>query len=144
MVHVDFIGRLAADAETMVSKKGEKFITMRMGTDDYVNGNRTTCWVRVTCPPERYLNIAEYLKKGKPLHIHGTQRVSVYKNKNEEYVTSIDVMADRIDFIPFGNKENTEEKHETQTVKTEAPNVEEPSTTTVSVTSSASIDDLPF
>lgn len=150
MIHVEFIGRLANDAETKVSKKGEKFITMRMATDEYNNGTKETAWVRVTCPPERYLNIVQYLTKGKPLQVHGTQKVTVYKNSNGDYVPSIDVMADRIDFLPLTNgKENGEQKTQetTKLLNTgilSAPSDPIPSAEVEAEAVSTPIDDLPF
>lgn len=100
MIHVEFIGRLGADAEVKTSKNGTNFMTMRMATDDYSNGKKETVWVNVVVPNDRYAKIAKYFTKGKMLWVHGTQSISVYKSHNGDYVPSIEVMVDRIDFPP--------------------------------------------
>lgn len=148
MIRSFFNGRLVSDAETKVSKNGNKYLSMRMATDDYVNGNKETVWVNVTCHLDQYLNISQYLTKGKPLFVCGRTRITAYKNKNNEAVPSIDIIADSIEFISTNksNSDNGEQKNaeaKEPTVNEQAAQ-EVPSVEVETATVSTPIDDLPF
>lgn len=147
MFNVFFIGRLGGDAEVKLSKSNKKFLTMRVAVDDYSNGKRETVWTRVTCPPERFLNLEEYLKKGKPVMISGTQRVSVYKNNNGDYVPSIDIMVEHLEFVSTGTKENSDKPQENAKLMntgTLEPTAEASHTSEEKAAAASQLDDLPF
>ena len=147
MINVFFNGSLGSDAEVKLSKNNKKFLTMRVATDDYSNGTRETVWTRVTCPPERFLNLEEYLKKGKPVMIAGTQRVTVYKNNNGDYGPSIDIMADHLEFISTGTKEGSDKPQESAKLMntgTLEPTAEASQTSEEKAAAASQLDDLPF
>lgn len=99
MIYLCINGRLGADAELKTSKNnGNQFVTMRVASNDFANGERTTTWVNVVWTGERAIKMSEYMKKGSSVIIHGTGRFSTYTDKNNANVVSIDVFADRIDF----------------------------------------------
>ena len=145
MMYVRIEGRLGADSELKTSKSGNKFVTMRVASNDYVNGENVTTWVRVMWSGERAIKMQEHMKKGSFVGIWGTPRVSLYDNKNGEKAISIDVMADRVDFIGNGNSGTTQASDavtDTGTLnrKTEDKVAESPTPQT----NNADVDDLPF
>ena len=152
MVNIFFNGRLGADAEIKTSASGNKYVHMRIATDDYVKGERTTVWFNVVYHGDRALKVAEYLKKGSLVLISGIESVSTYQNKSGETAISRDVIANRVDFV---QTQKSEEQQNSQT----ATNAEAVSTGTftpkakgekpkaepqVVTTSSTELDDLPF
>lgn len=139
MLDVSIYGRLGADAEVVEWKNG-KFIQFRVAVDDYVNGQRTTTWVRVTTDfNEKRL---EWLKKGKMVQVKGTLSINLYTAKDGSTKVSIDIRAYSYEPIKIGsgNTDASSAEVSTGTLKKEAvatvPNVEVSTTNTT--------DDLPF
>ena len=119
MLNVNFIGRLGADAEEKVSKAGNHFITMNVAVDGYLNGERTTDWVRVTYVGERALKMKEFFTKGKALYVSGQVKIDVYQAKTGNWVGAFDVIADRVDFVNTGG--NQQQNGESAQKVTSAP-----------------------
>lgn len=141
MINSFLIGRLGADAELKTAKSGSQFLSMRVASNDYVNGETTTTWLNVTWVGERAIKMAEHMKKGRMVSVNGPLRVSTYTTKNGETAISIDVMADRVDFVNTGNSgqtQSTEVTVDTGTLKKKEEMVAE------TAASTTSIDDLPF
>ena len=108
MIYVDFNGRLGADAELKNAKNGNQFLSMRAATDEFNGGERTTTWINVLWSGERSVKMAEYMKKGTHVSVHGTLKASTYKTKNGESAVSLDVFADRVDFVGSSNSGSTQ------------------------------------
>lgn len=102
MVNVNFIGRLGADAEIRTSKTNRQYVLLRVATDEYRNGEKSTSWLNVTYFGDRALKIAQFLKKGSHVFVMGTEMVSTYKTRTEEIGISRDIIADRIEFVSSG------------------------------------------
>lgn len=137
MIYSEVIGRLGADSELKTSRNGNKFVSMRVATNDYVNNENVTTWVNVMWSGDRALKMQEHLKKGSAVSVRGVLRTSMYKTKNNEDAVSVDIFADRIDFVGGGSG-STQSNTET----TEAPQTNQ-KTDTVE-TSTSTVDDLPF
>ena len=108
MVNVNFIGRLGADAELKVnSNNGKEFLKMRVAHNEKYCGEEKTSWFSVSYDSGKASGMLPYLTKGKLIDIHGIERVSTYLDKHGE--TQIDrmVFADRIDFLPLSNKQES-------------------------------------
>ena len=143
MIYTHIEGRLGADSELKSSSKsGNKFVTMRVASNDYVNGENVTTWVRVLWPGERAVKMQEHMKKGSLVSVWGTLRTSLYETKNGEKAISTEVLADRVDFVGVGSgsTQSTDAVAETGTLKKKetvplAPPQE---------MSEGSDDDLPF
>lgn len=152
-VNVQIIGRLGADAEIKQGKNGQ-LVSFRMATDDFRGGQKETVWFNITDYSERGLKMAQYLKKGRLIHVNGSETVSIYYNKNNEPQVSRDIKAFNIDFISTGQSGNTQ-----TTSSDNMPNVT-PTTTHIgtpkmdcgalkppmvsSTVASEPIDELPF
>lgn len=143
MIHSFIIGRLGADAELKTSKGGNQFLSMRVASNEYVNGENTTTWVTVIWSGDRAVKMAQYMKKGSLISINGTLRVSSYTSKNGEAGVNIDVFADRIDFLNTGTSGQTQTSEatiETGTLKKQ----EEVAVAETPSTEASFADDLPF
>ena len=106
---VNFIGRLGTDAET-VTTGNTSFISCRVAVDDSNGKEKTTRWVSVSADPNRFKNVAQYLKKGKLVHITGSDRVTPYLSKNGEPGVDTRVWVDSIEFISIGSKSSEGEE----------------------------------
>lgn len=158
MLNVDFVGRLGADCEEKMSAKGNPFLSMRVATDDFKSSTteRTTVWVRVLYPGERAIRIKEFLTKGRLVQVRGILRASVFVDRNNEHQVSLDVTADRIDFVPTSasregqegtaaaTPKETPKARVTHTVAEKEVVVTETPPPTPKVEVNISDDDLPF
>lgn len=73
-------GRLAADVTRQISKQGTEFINFSIANTEY--GDPNPQWFRVTSFQPRHVNLAQYLKKGKPITVIGTYSNHQYQNHN--------------------------------------------------------------
>ena len=106
---VNIIGRLGTDAET-VTTGNTSFISCRVAVDDSIGKEKNTRWVSVSADANRFKNVAQYLTKGKLVHIIGGERITPYISKNGEPSYDTRVWVDSIEFVPVGQKqENSEE-----------------------------------
>lgn len=142
MVNINFNGRLGADAELKTSKNGKQFVSMRVATDEFRNGERGTTWLNVSYYGDRAVKMHEYLKKGNAVSVLGSETVGTYQNKNGETMVSRDVLADRVDFLGLGKSGDTQSNDAvTETGKFE-PKTDAAEMATA--TAATSDDDLPF
>ena len=163
MIHLNVIGRLGVDAEIKTTKKGSQFVTFRVATDVFVDGETQTVWFNVRDFSERGLKMVEYLKKGRLVHVHGLETISLYTDSKGETKISRDITAYNIDLPRTGVSGGTT----TETVATATPQttlvVETPTVNTpidtvsmetatcgtfrpsiATVPNAADVDDLPF
>jgi single-strand DNA-binding protein len=145
MINVNFMGRLGADAELKTSKGGKQFVSMRIATDEFKNGERGTAWINVSYYAEKGTKMLEFLKKGSAVSVLGVETVGTYQSKNGETMVSRDVLADRIEFVNLGksgeSQSNDSAATDTGTFKPTA-NGEEVAAASAAATTSD--DDLPF
>lgn len=151
MFNIDFIGRLGADAETRQSKNGRTYYAMNVAVDNFSKGERNTTWVHVICLPERAGATEKYLKKGRAIWVRGTATFGTYTNNAGTTNIDINVMADRIDFVPIGSASGgtTSNTAETAQDKTVEPSIAplqapEPAPSVASTLIQDEVDDLPF
>ena len=145
MLYTEVTGRLGADSELKTSKNGNQYVTMRIASNEYINGENVTTWVRILWPGERAVKMQEHMKKGSLVSVRGALRTSLYDNKNGEKAIAIDIFADRVDFVSSGSgaTQSNDSVSETGTFKKQEPQtVAAPSVETTS--SASNDDDLPF
>lgn len=103
MMYLEVTGRLGADSELRKTKNGKDFVSMRVASNDYIYGENVTTWINVIFSGDRALKMQEHLKKGSSVILRGIPRVSMYTAKDGEKTYSIDVLADRVDFLNSGS-----------------------------------------
>ena len=147
MVNVNVIGRLGADAETLDGKRG-KFVKFRVAVSDFKNGEKTTTWMGVLFSGERAEKIAQYLKKGSLISVHGTENVELYNDRNGAPQISREINASDVEFISVGK---TQEGTNEAVPEVTTGKLAKPAATPTKVTVAAStvndnddVDDLPF
>lgn len=141
VIHV--IGRLGADSELRTAKSGRQYVTMRVASDEFANGEKTTSWFSVTYTNERAVKIQEYLKKGSMVSIVGSETIRTYQSKTGETAFSRDILADRVEFVSSGssNGQNTENSASDATKAEPKTDEKEMAAATAAATD---VDDLPF
>lgn len=142
MQYIQIIGRLGADSELKTSKNGNQFLSLRVASNDFIGGENITTWISVLWAGERAAKMAEHMKKGNQVIIHGTPKYSLYKAKNGESAIDISVFADRVDFVSSnsGATQSNEAVADTGTFKKKD---KEPAVA-AATTTNTDADDLPF
>ena len=141
MIYCELIGRLGADAELRTSTKGNQFVSMRVASNDFFNGETVTTWVTVMWSGDRAVKMQEHMKKGSAVSVHGTLRTSLFTNKNGEQSISTDLFADRVDFVNLGKSGDTQQNDAVTDTGNFKPKAQETATVAASTSSD---DDLPF
>ena len=103
----DLTGRLAADAERRVSKNGKEYLYFRMANNEYndekgPDGKPKTYWFSVTS--FNHLHMAQYLTKGKPIHVRGSLSLRLYQTKDGRCEIACDIVATEIHFEASSDK----------------------------------------
>ena len=143
MINVNFNGRLGADAEVRTSKGGKQYVSMRVATDEFKNGEKSTAWLNVTYHAERAIKMQPFLKKGSAVSVIGSETVGTYQDKNGETQISRDVLADRVDFIGLGSSANTQ-SNDAVTETGKFKKTEKTDETEMATATASTDDDLPF
>lgn len=109
MIYAHFIGRIGKDAQIIHGKKGD-FMSMDVATTIFSKGEEKTEWVRVRTNGEKYVKkMYQYYKKGKLLLFEGKlAEATTWTDKNGNIHTQQNLMADLIEFLPYGNKKREE------------------------------------
>jgi single-strand DNA-binding protein len=96
-----FHGNIGKDAE-YTEKDGRGMAKFSVAVTHRNKGEKTTEWRNVTVFGKTAEICRDYAKKGRTVLIEGRPTAHGYKNKLEEIVASIDVLADRVDLIGGG------------------------------------------
>lgn len=109
MVNVNFIGRLGADPEQKVTTSGSNIVTMRVAVDEFQNGQKATSWMSVVANAndKRIAKMIPYLKKGNGVQVFGSEKISIYTDRQNLPAIDRSVYADRIDFVNLGGKNDS-------------------------------------
>lgn len=97
-------GRLANDVVRQVSKQGTEFINFSIANNEYgdpksSDGQPQTQWFRVTSFQPTHVNLAQHLKKGKPITVIGRYSNRLYQNQTTgQWNISNDIIASDIYF----------------------------------------------
>lgn len=145
-VKVNFIGRLGANAELVTSQQ-TPFISLRTAVNDRVNREDVTIWMSVTADYNRFKNMIQYLKQGTLVSITGTERCSTYNAKNGTVGIDRKVIADSIEFVRIGRKNDSnqdETSNEEMTTGGLSSSVHADMAAVAAAPSMTADDDLPF
>lgn len=143
MQYLQIIGRLGADSELKTSKNGNKFLSLRVASNDFIGGENITTWISVLWSGERAVKMAEHMKKGSQVTIHGTPKYSLYKTKSGESAIDVTVFADRVDFVSNGTSGGTQSNDVSDVGKSKAEETKRAEEALTNNTQTED-DDLPF
>ena len=109
MNSVVLIGRLTRDPEVRYTAGTQMAVcTFTLAIDRPVKagGEKQTDFPRITVFGRQAETCEKYLKKGRMVAIQGRIQTGSYTNKNGDTVYTTDVVANRVEFIDWGNNQN--------------------------------------
>lgn len=109
---VNLIGRLTRDPDVRYNPNTQIAVaTFNLAIDRPTkNGEKQTDFPRVTVFGRTAENCEKYLKKGRLCGVQGRIQTGSYKNKNGETVYTTDVVAERVEFIDWGERRSDSER----------------------------------
>ena len=105
MDKIIFHGNIGKDAKYS-EKDGRGMAQFTVAVNHKVKGEKQTEWRNVTAFGKLAETMREWGKKGRTVIVEGRPSAHGYKNKLEEIVASIDVLADSVDFIGSRQDDN--------------------------------------
>ena len=110
MNSVELIGRLVRDPEVRYTSGSQMAVaTFTIAIDRpqrQDGGEKQTDFPRITVFGRQAETCEKYLKKGRMVAIQGRIQTGSYTNKNGDTVYTTDVVANRVEFIDWGNNQN--------------------------------------
>lgn len=107
MNSVALIGRLTRDPEIRYTGDQMAIATFSIAIDrpPRRDGTRETDFPRITVFGRQAENCEKYLKKGRMVGVTGRIQTGNYTNKNGDKVYTTDIVADRVEFLEWGDRE---------------------------------------
>ena len=106
MNSVTLIGNLTRDPELRSTQNGSVCtFTIAVNRPPDKNGQTATDFPRITTFGRQAETCGQYLKKGRTVAVQGRIQTGSYTNKNGDTVYTTDVVANRVEFIDTGSKE---------------------------------------
>lgn len=106
MNNVILIGRLTKDPEVRYNND-LTIATFTLAIDRPTKGKeKQTDFPRITVFGKQAENCEKFLAKGRLVGVQGSIKTGQYKNKEGITVYTTDVVADRVEFLEWGDKEN--------------------------------------
>lgn len=119
MYEINLTGHVGADAKVETTKKGSKYVTFRLGNNEY--GREETYWHTVNCwENSPFFNMAKNLKKGSSVILSGELRYDSYTDKNGIHQEGKTVNVHYMSFVSTGKKD----EDATATTETQAQPVQ--------------------
>ena len=111
MNNVNLLGRLTRDPEVRYTQSQMAVATFTLAVDRMVRAGeeKKADFLRVTCFGKTAENCERFLFKGKRAAVSGRIQTSTYE-KDGKTVYSTDIIADRVEFIDWGEKNAENEK----------------------------------
>lgn len=108
MFIVNLAGYLGKDPETRFTPSGQKVTSFSVATSHRKGKEDVTIWVRVTIWGDRFDKLLPYLKKGSAVIVTGKfNPPSTYVDKEGKTQVNLEVVAEMLEFSPFGKNERS-------------------------------------
>ena len=104
MDKIIFSGNVGKQPEFQ-SKDGKDYCRFTVAVNHKIRGEKTTEWRNVTVFGKQAEFVRQWVTKGRTVLIEGRPSAHGYKNNLEEIVASIDVIADSVELVGGGNRE---------------------------------------
>ena len=111
MDKIIFNGNAGKDAE-YTEKDGRGMARFTVAVTHRVKGEKVAEWRNVTAFGKTAEICRDYVKKGRTVLVEGRPSAHGYKNKLEEIVASIDVIADSVELVG-GSRDGNEQSEQT-------------------------------
>ena len=108
MNSVSLIGRLTRDPEVRYTNEQMAIATFSIAIDrpPRRDGTKETDFPRITVFGKTAENCQRYLVKGRLVGIEGRLQTGSYTNKNGDKVYTTDVVANRVEFLEWGDRDS--------------------------------------
>lgn len=114
MFFVQIAGNLGKDPETRFTPSGQKVTTFNVACRARKGKEEITIWVRVTVWGDRFDKMISFLKKGSAVIVNGKMSPpTTYVDKNGTSQVSLEVVAEMIEFSPFGKPQTDAQTNQT-------------------------------
>lgn len=113
MNNVILIGRLTRDPEVRYTANTQMAVaTFTIAIDRPVRagGEKQTDFPKITVFGKQAENCEKYLPKGKKVAVQGRLQTGSYKNSQGQTVYTTDVIAERIEFLEWGEQKKPQEE----------------------------------
>ncbi len=110
MNSVNLIGRIGNDLELKEGRVSYTRFRLAVNRPVKAGEEKQTDWINVVAFGKQAEVLCTYQRKGNMLAVSGRIQTGSYKNKNGDTVYTVDVVADRTEFLNLGEKR--EEKQE--------------------------------
>jgi len=104
MDKIIFSGNVGKQPEFQ-SKDGKDYCRFTVAVNRKINGKKTPDWRNVTVFGKQVEFVRQWVTKGRTVLIEGRPSAHAYKNNLEEITASIDVIADSVELIGGGNRD---------------------------------------
>ena len=108
MNNVVLIGRLTRDPEIRYTASSQMAVANFTLAVDRIGKDKGADFPRITVFGKQAENCEKYLAKGKLCGVQGRIQTGSYKDKDGKTVYTTDVVADRVEFIEWGDKKQEE------------------------------------
>lgn len=106
MNNVVLIGNIANDLELRYTTGERQIAVLKFSLAvNRVGGKNETDFIRVAIFGKQAENTQNYCKKGSKIGVQGRIQTGSYKNKDGQTVYTTDVIADRVEFLSWKEKE---------------------------------------
>lgn len=106
MNNVVLIGRLTKDPELRYIPESQNAVaTFTLAVDRPFSKEKQADFIRITVFGKQAENCERFLTKGRMAAIQGRLQTGSYKNKEGATVYTTDVVADRVEFLEWGDKQ---------------------------------------
>jgi single-strand DNA-binding protein len=113
MNSVNLIGRLVRDPEVRYTARTQMAVcrfTLAIDRPVKAGAEKQTEFPRVTCFGKQAENCERFLTKGRLCGVQGRLQTGSYTDKNGNKVYTTDVIADRVEFLEWGDRKTESER----------------------------------
>ena len=114
MNNVTLIGRLTKDPEVRYTSGTQTAVARYNIAIDRPTKDKETDFIPIVVFGKQAENCEKYLAKGRMVGIEGRIQTGSYTNKDGNKVYTTDVVANRVEFIDYGNKNEQKPKQDAQ------------------------------
>lgn len=128
MNSVELIGRLTRDPEvryTSGSNMAVATFTIAIDRPTKAGEDKQTDFPRITVFGKQAETCEKYLKQGRMVAIQGRIQTGSYTNKNGDTVYTTDVVANRVEFIDWGDQQNQQQNQQRHSYSAAANKIEQ-------------------
>ena len=109
MILITVAGHLGSDPEVRFTPSNVKVTSFRVATNIKRGAKEKTVWWKITIWGDRFDKKLSYLKKGSAVLVVGEMGIpEIYTDKEGNPQMSLEVIADSIQFNPFGGGKSSE------------------------------------